>query len=91
MCLLPFTDSAHKMRIVMLQRRVRLLMVTGLLGPILAQSVPPDLALFQAVQQASVADVKRLLDLGANVNAVNDAGATPLMWAIPDLARCGCS
>jgi len=71
----------------MLQRRVGLLMVTGLMGPIMAQSVPPDLALFQAVQQSSVADVKRLLDLGANVNAVNDAGATPLMWAIPDLAK----
>jgi ankyrin repeat protein len=63
------------------------LIVVGCIGPLVAQTPPPDQALFQAVQQAGATEVKRLLDLGANVNAVNEAGATPLMWAIPDLAK----
>lgn len=32
-------------------------------------------------------DLKRLLAAGADPNARNDAGATALMWAVPDLAR----
>ncbi|HSP66111.1 MAG TPA: ankyrin repeat domain-containing protein, partial [Bryobacteraceae bacterium] len=65
----------------------RLLMVAGGLASAVAQTLPPDQALFQAVQQSSATEVERLVKLGANVNAVNEAGATPLMWAIPDLAK----
>ena len=65
----------------------RLSIVACCIGPIVAQTLPSDQALFQAVQQSGAAEVKRLIDLGANVNAVNEAGATPLMWAIPDLAK----
>ena len=31
--------------------------------------------------------VRRALDAGANPNAANDAGVTPLMWAVTDLAK----
>jgi ankyrin repeat protein len=31
--------------------------------------------------------VKELLDAGADPNVTNDAGATPLMWAVDDLAK----
>jgi len=65
----------------------RFVIVAGCLCPILAQTPPPDQALFQAVQQSALTEVRHLLDLGANVNAVNETGATPLMWAIPDLAK----
>jgi ankyrin repeat protein len=65
----------------------RLLIVAGYIGPIVGQTLPPDQALFQAVQRSGAIEVKRLIDLGASVNAVNEAGATPLMWAIPDLAK----
>jgi len=64
-----------------------LLIIACCIGPSVAQTLPSEQALFQAVQQSGAAEVKRLVDLGANVNAVNEAGATPLMWAIPDLAK----
>ena len=48
---------------------------------------PSDPELFRAVQQSNVSEVARLLDAGANANALNSAGATPLMWAIPNLAK----
>lgn len=65
----------------------RLSLVACCIGTLVAQTLPSDQALFQAIQQSGAAEVKRLIDLGANVNAVNEAGATPLMWAIPDLAK----
>lgn len=65
----------------------RFLMVAGGIAPAVAQTLPPDQALFHAVQQSSGTEVERLIKLGANVNAVNEAGATPLMWAVPDLAK----
>jgi ankyrin repeat protein len=40
-----------------------------------------------AVQRENAAAVKRLLDRGADANAANGAGATPLMWAIPDFDK----
>lgn len=71
----------------MLRHTISLLIVAGFIGRATAQPVPSERALFQAVQQGSAIEVSRLLDLGANVNAVNEEGATPLMWAIPDLAK----
>ena len=77
----------------MFRAAVGRIIVAGCIGLILAQTLapaqtpPPGQALFQAVQQSGTAEVQRLIDLGANVNAVNEAGATPLMWAIPDLAK----
>ena len=41
--------------------------------------------LMAAALYGDTALVKTLLDQGANPNAVNDAGATPLMWALTDL------
>ena len=44
-------------------------------------------ALMAATLYSSADLVKLLLDRGANPNVTNAAGATPLMWAIPDLAK----
>lgn len=44
-------------------------------------------ALMAATLYSSADLVKLLLDRGANPNITNAAGATPLMWAIPDLAK----
>ena len=41
--------------------------------------------LMSAALYGDAAAVRRLLELGADVNARNDAGATALMWAIDDL------
>jgi ankyrin repeat protein len=38
----------------------------------------PDLSLHDAVQQGNLAEVKRLLDAGHDVNAADEGGATPL-------------
>ena len=65
----------------------RLLIVACCIGSIVGQALRSDQALFQAVQQSGATEVERLISLGANVNVVNEAGATPLMWAIPDLAK----
>ncbi|HET9267757.1 MAG TPA: ankyrin repeat domain-containing protein, partial [Vicinamibacterales bacterium] len=43
-------------------------------------------ALMQAALYGNAATVRRLLDLGADVNARNDAGASALLWAVDDLA-----
>jgi ankyrin repeat protein len=40
-----------------------------------------------ATLYAGADSVKLLLDMGANPNAPDAAGATPLMWAVPDLAK----
>src|SRR5262249_119628 len=53
-------------------------------GLALAGEKPTSRHLLGAVQSGDIADVKRLLDLGAEVNASNSAGATALMWAIPN-------
>jgi ankyrin repeat protein len=42
-------------------------------------------ALMQAALYGNVATVRRLLDLGADVNTRNDAGASALLWAVDDL------
>lgn len=42
-------------------------------------------ALMQAALYGDAASVRRLLDLGADVNARNDAGASALLWAVDDL------
>jgi ankyrin repeat protein len=42
-------------------------------------------ALMQAALYGNAATVRRLLDLGADVNARNDAGASALLWAVDDL------
>ncbi len=44
-------------------------------------------ALMAAVLYAGADCVKLLLDRGADPNATNTAGATALMWAVPDLAK----
>jgi len=44
-------------------------------------------ALMAAALYANVDCMSLLLDAGANPNAVNPAGATALMWAVPDLAK----
>jgi len=44
-------------------------------------------ALMAATLYASADCVKLLLDRGANPNARNAVGATPLMWAVPDIAK----
>ena len=44
-------------------------------------------ALMAAVLYADAGCVKLLLDRGANPNATNKAGATALMWAVPDIAK----
>ena len=44
-------------------------------------------ALMAATLYSSADLVKLLLDRGANPNVTNAVGATPLMWAIPDLAK----
>ena len=44
-------------------------------------------ALMAATLYSSADLVKLLLDRGANPNVTNTVGATPLMWAIPDLAK----
>jgi ankyrin repeat protein len=41
--------------------------------------------LMQAALYRNAATVRRLLDMGAAVNARNDAGATALLWAVDDL------
>ena len=43
--------------------------------------------LMYAVLYGGVADVRALIDRGADVNARNDAGATALMWATHDLEK----
>ena len=43
-------------------------------------------ALMQAALYGDAATARRLLDLGASVNARNDAGASALLWAVDDLA-----
>ena len=43
--------------------------------------------LMQAVLYGNVASVKVLLDSGAKPNVRNEAGATPLMWAVNDLEK----
>src|SRR5690349_7911390 len=42
-------------------------------------------ALMQAALYGNAATVRRLLDMGAGVNARNDAGASALLWAVDDL------
>src|SRR5215203_1269230 len=49
-----------------------------------AEGVP---ALMAAALFGNTDCLKVLLDHGANPNAGNAVGATPLMWAIPDLAK----
>ena len=49
----------------------RLLIVACCIGPIVAQTLPSDQALFQAVQPSAATDVERLIGLGVNVMAVN--------------------
>jgi ankyrin repeat protein len=44
-------------------------------------------ALMAATLYSNADLVKLLLDRGANPNVTNTAGATPLMWAIPNLAK----
>ena len=43
--------------------------------------------LMQAVLYGDTESVRMLLDSGANVNVRNDAGATPLMWAVNSLEK----
>ena len=43
--------------------------------------------LMTAALYGDAALVKRLLTAGADPNAANSAGATPLMWAVPDLDK----
>jgi len=40
-----------------------------------------------AVLYSSIDGVRLLLERGADPNATNKAGATALMWAVPDLAK----
>ena len=45
---------------------------------------PQVIALCQAIGKNDLADMKRLIANGADVNAVGDGGMTPLLWAFPD-------
>jgi hypothetical protein len=47
---------------------------------------PATVRLMTAALHGDTPLVKRLLDGGANPNAANKAGATALMWAVPDVA-----
>ncbi len=47
---------------------------------------PDAIRLMTAALHGDAALVKRLLDARTNPNAVNTAGATALMWAVPDVA-----
>ena len=67
---------------------------TAAVKRLLDQGVRADLkdsegtpALMAATLYSSADLVKLLLDRGANPNVTNAVGATPLMWAIPDLAK----
>jgi ankyrin repeat protein len=42
--------------------------------------------LMQAALSGDIASMRRLLDMRADANATNDAGATALMWAVDDVA-----
>jgi len=59
----------------------------------LANEAPPGVLepraaqLMDAALWGTAAAVKALLDEGADPNVHNDAGATPLMWAVNDLAK----
>ena len=52
-----------------------------------AQDADGTPALMAATLYAGADCIQLLLDAGANPNATNSVGATPLMWAVPDLAR----
>ncbi len=47
----------------------------------------PTPPLMRAALEGDLAEMRRLLDEGADVNAANDSGATALMWAVDDLAK----
>src|SRR5437588_257065 len=47
---------------------------------------PAAVQLMTGALHGDSAFVKRLLDSGADPNAANKAGATALMWAVPDVA-----
>jgi len=46
---------------------------------------PAAMRLMTAALHGDAVLVKQLLDAGADPNATNNAGATPLMWAVPDI------
>ena len=45
---------------------------------------PPDISIREAVKTGNIEAVKQHLDAGADVNAKDNYGATPLDWAIDD-------
>jgi ankyrin repeat protein len=59
------------------------LIVFGWASIVSAQDPSPDAALRQAAQDSQMTLVKELIAKGANVNARDEAGRTPLLWVAP--------
>ncbi|MDX6446974.1 MAG: Notch 1 [Blastocatellia bacterium] len=62
---------------------ITMLIVCGATIIAAGQVSPTDAALRQAAQDGQMTAVKELLAKGANVNARDEAGRTPLLWVAP--------
>lgn len=65
-----------------LRVRASLIIAATLATHALADGSTDGQALLQALREANVAQAARLIDRQVNLNARDDTGATPLMWAV---------